>query len=98
MNGPDIRKYVSIIWVNLIKMSERQDGSIPYSSGKTASDIRPLTYTLDINGMISDGRLSLAISYCGKQYQRETMEACADLLKTACSKSSHIVMLKIKFT
>ncbi|MCU9591018.1 bacillomycin D non-ribosomal peptide synthetase BamC [Bacillus velezensis] len=55
----------------------------PYSSGKTASDNRPLTYTLDINGMISDGRLSLAISYCGKQYQRETMEACADLLKNS---------------
>ncbi|AVM08497.1 non-ribosomal peptide synthetase [Bacillus velezensis] len=55
----------------------------PYSGGKTASDNRPLTYTLDINGMISDGRLSLAISYCGKQYQRETMEACADLLKSS---------------
>ncbi|AWM17129.1 non-ribosomal peptide synthetase [Bacillus inaquosorum] len=55
----------------------------PYSSGKTVSDKRPITYALDINGMISNGQLSLAISYCGKQYQRETMEACADLLKSS---------------
>ncbi len=56
----------------------------PYSSGKTVSDKRPITYALDINGMISNGQLSLAISYCSKQYQRETMEACADLLKAVC--------------
>ncbi|WP_412094192.1 amino acid adenylation domain-containing protein [Bacillus atrophaeus] len=55
----------------------------PYSSGKTASDKRPITYALDINGMISNGQLSLAVSYCGKQYQRETMETCADLLKSS---------------
>ncbi|MEC3841317.1 non-ribosomal peptide synthetase [Bacillus amyloliquefaciens] len=55
----------------------------PYSGGKIASDRHPITYTLDINGMISDGRLSLAISYCGKQYRRETMETCADLLKSS---------------
>ena len=83
MNGPDIRKYVSIIWVNLIKMSGTAGWKYPLTQGKTASDNRPLTYTLDINGMISDGRLSLAISYSGKQYQRETMEACADLLKSS---------------
>ncbi|MED4786968.1 amino acid adenylation domain-containing protein [Bacillus atrophaeus] len=58
----------------------------PYSSGKLASDKRPITYTLDINGMISDGQLSLAISYCSKQYQRETMETCADLLKSSLQK------------
>ncbi|MCY8881064.1 amino acid adenylation domain-containing protein [Bacillus spizizenii] len=63
-----------------------QNGSIevsPYSSGKIASDKHPLTYALDINGMISNGRLSLAISYCGKQYHKETMETCADLLKSS---------------
>lgn len=58
----------------------------PYSSGKLASDKRPITYALDINGMISDGQLSLAISYCSKQYQRETMETCADLLKSSLQK------------
>ncbi|MDR4435229.1 non-ribosomal peptide synthetase [Bacillus tequilensis] len=55
----------------------------PYSGGKIASDRHPIAYTLDINGMISDGRLSLAISYSGKQYRRETMETCAALLKNS---------------
>ncbi|WP_406620488.1 amino acid adenylation domain-containing protein [Bacillus atrophaeus] len=55
----------------------------PYSGGEIASDKRPITYALDINGMISNGQLSLAISYCGKQYQRKTMETCADLLKSS---------------
>ncbi|WP_307894581.1 non-ribosomal peptide synthetase [Bacillus swezeyi] len=63
-----------------------QNGRIevsPYSSGKIASDKHPMTYALDINGMISNGQLSLAISYSGKQYQRETIETCADLLKSS---------------
>ncbi|MEG7378138.1 amino acid adenylation domain-containing protein [Bacillus subtilis] len=63
-----------------------QNGRIevsPYSTGKIASDKHPLTYALDINGMISNGQLSLAISYSGKQYQRETIETCADLLKSS---------------
>ncbi|MCC9024179.1 non-ribosomal peptide synthetase [Bacillus nakamurai] len=55
----------------------------PYSSGKIASDKHPIAYTLDINGMISNGQLSLAISYSGKQYRRETIETCADLLKSS---------------
>ncbi|MBY8914303.1 amino acid adenylation domain-containing protein [Bacillus sp. YC2] len=55
----------------------------PYSSGKITSDKHPITYTLDINGMISNGQLSLAISYSGKQYRRETIETCADLLKSS---------------
>ncbi|KUP39086.1 non-ribosomal peptide synthetase [Bacillus halotolerans] len=55
----------------------------PYSGGKIASDRHPIAYTLDINGMISDGRLSLAISYSGKQYRRETMETCAAFLKNS---------------
>ncbi|WP_369546632.1 amino acid adenylation domain-containing protein [Bacillus velezensis] len=69
----------------------------PYSGGKIASDRHPITYTLDINGMISDGRLSMGISYCGKQYRRETMETCADLLKSSliqviehCAAQEHI--------
>ncbi|KAF1677374.1 non-ribosomal peptide synthetase [Bacillus sp. SKDU12] len=55
----------------------------PYSGGEIASDRHPITYALDINGMISDGQLSLAISYSGKQYRRETIERCADLLKSS---------------
>ncbi|KAA6473647.1 non-ribosomal peptide synthetase [Bacillus swezeyi] len=55
----------------------------PYSSGKIASDKHHMTYALDINGMISNGQLSLAISYSGKQYQRETIETCGDLLKSS---------------
>ncbi|WP_421726898.1 amino acid adenylation domain-containing protein [Bacillus velezensis] len=69
----------------------------PYSGGKIASDRHPIAYTLDINGMISDGRLSLAISYSGKQYRRETMETCAALLKKSlkeviehCAAQEHI--------
>ncbi|OBA07768.1 non-ribosomal peptide synthetase, partial [Bacillus subtilis] len=55
----------------------------PYSGGKIASDRQPIAYTLDINGMISGGRLSLAISYSNKQYRRETMETCAAFLKNS---------------
>ncbi|NTU26696.1 amino acid adenylation domain-containing protein [Bacillus tequilensis] len=69
----------------------------PYSGGKIASDRHPIAYTLDINGMISGGRLSLAISYSGKQYRRETMETCAALLKNSlkeviehCAAQEHI--------
>ncbi|WP_367387461.1 amino acid adenylation domain-containing protein [Bacillus vallismortis] len=55
----------------------------PFSGGKIASDRHPIAYTLDINGMISGGRLSLAISYSNKQYRRETMETCAAFLKNS---------------
>ncbi|AHD05677.1 nonribosomal peptide ligase subunit [Paenibacillus larvae subsp. larvae DSM 25430] len=57
----------------------------PYSSGKIASENHPVPYVLDINGMISNGQLSLAISYSRKQYRKETIEKLAGLLKTGLS-------------
>ncbi|MCP3774858.1 amino acid adenylation domain-containing protein [Paenibacillus sp. MZ04-78.2] len=55
----------------------------PYSSGALSSRRQPLLYSLDMNGMIAAGRLSLAISYSGKQYRKETIERFAELLRTS---------------
>ncbi|WP_281944536.1 condensation domain-containing protein, partial [Paenibacillus tyrfis] len=42
-----------------------------------------LTYALDMNGIITEGALSLTIRYSGKQYRRETVERLAGLLQTS---------------
>ncbi|KYG36478.1 hypothetical protein AZF08_26070 [Bacillus gaemokensis] len=55
----------------------------PYSSGSDVSKYQARAYVLEINGMISDGRLSLGIGYNGKQYQRETIEQLANWLQAS---------------
>ncbi|PFL17626.1 non-ribosomal peptide synthetase, partial [Bacillus cereus] len=55
----------------------------PYSSGSDISQYQMRAYVLEINGMISNGKLSLGIGYNGKQYQKETIEKLADWLHTS---------------
>nr|WP_080743752.1 non-ribosomal peptide synthetase [Bacillus clarus] len=52
-----------------------------YSSGESESKQHVRSYVLDINGMISAGRLALEINYSGKQYRRETIEQLANGLQ-----------------
>ncbi|MGG4191813.1 condensation domain-containing protein, partial [Paenibacillus peoriae] len=55
----------------------------PYSVGASISEKMAQRYTLDINGMISLGVLSLTIDYNGRQYRKETVEKLSDLLRTS---------------
>ncbi|WP_144028932.1 non-ribosomal peptide synthetase, partial [Paenibacillus tyrfis] len=55
----------------------------PYSVGTSLSGNRTQNYALDINGMISEGALQLTIGYSGKEYQRETMERLAGMVRQA---------------
>ncbi|KEK19599.1 peptide synthetase, partial [Bacillus gaemokensis] len=57
--------------------------SSPYSSGETESKHHARLYVLDINGMVSGGRLALEIEYSGKQYKRETIEQLANWLQAS---------------
>ncbi|WP_152381478.1 non-ribosomal peptide synthetase [Paenibacillus brasilensis] len=55
----------------------------PYSVGDSISQAHRRLYALDLNGMISNGKLLLSISYNGKQYKRETMEVLSELMKAS---------------
>ncbi|KPV61276.1 bacitracin synthetase, partial [Paenibacillus sp. A3] len=55
----------------------------PYSTGAEVGERTPQSYTLGINGMISEGKLSLTISYSGKEYRSETMERFGDLVRAS---------------
>ncbi|PFU33353.1 hypothetical protein COK88_31970, partial [Bacillus cereus] len=55
----------------------------PYSSGKTENEHHARLYVLDINGMVSGGRLALEIEYSGKQYNKETIEQLAKYLQVS---------------
>ncbi|UHA74537.1 non-ribosomal peptide synthetase [Paenibacillus sp. 481] len=52
----------------------------PFSTGQSVSEHMASSYVLDINGQVTDGRLSLTISYNSKHYVKETMERLAKLL------------------
>ncbi|MGX1572664.1 amino acid adenylation domain-containing protein, partial [Paenibacillus terrae] len=54
-----------------------------YSSGEELSAHAARSYTLDINGMISEGELQLTISYSNQEYRRETMEQLAEEFRTS---------------
>ncbi|WP_211234359.1 non-ribosomal peptide synthase/polyketide synthase, partial [Paenibacillus taiwanensis] len=54
----------------------------PYSSGSDISDEQARKYALDINGIITNGVLSLDLSYSGKQFRNETMLQLAACLKS----------------
>nr|WP_267497724.1 non-ribosomal peptide synthase/polyketide synthase [Paenibacillus farraposensis] len=55
----------------------------PYSTGVAISENSTRNYVLDINGMISEDTLKLAISYCGNHYRKETMEKLAELIQNS---------------
>ncbi|MWC31379.1 non-ribosomal peptide synthetase, partial [Paenibacillus sp. MMS18-CY102] len=54
-----------------------------YSSGVAVNENTAIKYALDINGMISQGSLSLTIDYSAHAYRRETMERFTELFKTS---------------
>ncbi|WP_025677282.1 condensation domain-containing protein, partial [Paenibacillus massiliensis] len=54
-----------------------------YSVGETEDTSTRMNYTLDINAMISEGKLRLTVAYSRKQYHKETLERLADMLHTA---------------
>ncbi|MFC0210899.1 non-ribosomal peptide synthase/polyketide synthase [Paenibacillus chartarius] len=55
----------------------------PYSSGQTIGESMPRTHSLDVNGMIAGGELSLTLVYSGKMYRKETMEGLAGMFRAS---------------
>ncbi|MEB9613525.1 amino acid adenylation domain-containing protein, partial [Bacillus cereus] len=55
----------------------------PYSKGDDVNIYQKNRYTLDINGMVIDGSLSITITYSHAQYYKETIQELAELLKEA---------------
>ncbi|MEC2176879.1 condensation domain-containing protein, partial [Bacillus amyloliquefaciens] len=53
-----------------------------YSCGSDSSGNQARPYVLNINGMITDGRLTLTISYSSKQYARETIKRLAETIQS----------------
>ncbi|SCW56608.1 non-ribosomal peptide synthase domain TIGR01720/amino acid adenylation domain-containing protein, partial [Paenibacillus tianmuensis] len=49
----------------------------PFAGGMTASADTALRFALDLNSLVVDGALQLAIRYSAKQYRRETVEQLA---------------------
>ncbi|MGW8444293.1 non-ribosomal peptide synthase/polyketide synthase [Paenibacillus sp. S33] len=54
-----------------------------YSVGEADDAHSPLQYTLDLNAIISKGKLRLTIAYSRMQYRKETLERVAGLLQSA---------------
>ncbi|WP_197270633.1 non-ribosomal peptide synthase/polyketide synthase, partial [Paenibacillus alvei] len=55
----------------------------PLSTGSNISGDQPRPYLLDINGMVTDGKLQLDISYGRTQYRMESIEQFAGLFKVS---------------
>lgn len=55
----------------------------PYSTGSLMSEEQARTYVLDINCLITEGRLLLYINYSSKQYRRQTIEQFSELMRTS---------------
>ncbi|QOQ56761.1 non-ribosomal peptide synthase/polyketide synthase [Bacillus amyloliquefaciens] len=53
-----------------------------YSCGSDSSGNQARPYVLNINGMITDGRLTLTISYSSKQYARETIKRLSETIQS----------------
>ncbi|OIK22018.1 non-ribosomal peptide synthase/polyketide synthase [Bacillus amyloliquefaciens] len=53
-----------------------------YSCGSDSSGNQARPYVLNINGMITEGRLALTISYSSKQYARETIKRLAETIQS----------------
>ncbi|MDY8096399.1 condensation domain-containing protein, partial [Paenibacillus polymyxa] len=62
-------------------MQSQSFGVSPYSSGAELSAHAARTHTLDMNGLISEGKLQLKISYSKQEYRHETMEQLAEQFK-----------------
>ncbi|WP_416654229.1 non-ribosomal peptide synthase/polyketide synthase [Bacillus amyloliquefaciens] len=53
-----------------------------YSCGSDSSGNQARPYVLNINGMITAGRLTLTISYSSKQYARETIKRLSETIQS----------------
>ena len=53
-----------------------------YSCGSDSSGDQERPYVLNINGMITDGRLKLTISYSSKQYAKETIMRLSETIQS----------------
>ncbi|MDQ8091444.1 non-ribosomal peptide synthase/polyketide synthase [Bacillus amyloliquefaciens] len=53
-----------------------------YSCGSDSSGNQARPYVLNINGMITEGRLALTISYSSKQYARETIKRLSETIQS----------------
>nr|WGE01575.1 condensation domain-containing protein [Bacillus velezensis] len=53
-----------------------------YSCGSDSSGNQERPYVLNINGMITEGRLRLTISYSGKQYAKETIMRLSETIQS----------------
>ena len=74
---------ISFNYMGQVNQDSGQDGIkfSPYSSGPSVSENNKRPFVLNINGIVTEGRLSLSINYSSKQYRRETMEQLACLYK-----------------
>ncbi|MFK4344540.1 MULTISPECIES: non-ribosomal peptide synthase/polyketide synthase [unclassified Paenibacillus] len=61
----------------------------PYPTGSAQSLLEEPAYTLDINGMVTDGALTLTITYNGKQYKSSTMEQLAGYIEDSLRELLH---------
>ncbi|MDY8023490.1 amino acid adenylation domain-containing protein [Paenibacillus polymyxa] len=59
-------------------MQNQSIGVSPYASGAELSAHAARTHTLDMNGLISEGKLQLTISYSKQEYRHETVEQLAE--------------------
>ncbi|MCP4216669.1 MAG: amino acid adenylation domain-containing protein, partial [bacterium] len=53
----------------------------PFKSGRAISPQREWLQALDINGMISDGQLSLSVTYNAKEYKKSSIETLTECYK-----------------
>ncbi|MCY7909667.1 amino acid adenylation domain-containing protein [Bacillus inaquosorum] len=53
-----------------------------YSCGSDSSGNQARPYVLNINGMITEGRMRIAISYSSKQYARETIKRLSETIQS----------------
>ena len=58
-------------------------GLSPYSCGTDTSGNQARPYVLNMNGMITNGKLVLEINYSHKQYKRETVERLSGFIQTS---------------
>ncbi|MET1168358.1 condensation domain-containing protein, partial [Bacillus velezensis] len=74
---------ISFNYMGQVNQDSGQDGIkfSHYSSGPSVSENNKRPFVLNINGIVTEGRLSLSINYSSKQYRRQTMEQLACLYK-----------------
>ncbi|WP_433581350.1 amino acid adenylation domain-containing protein [Paenibacillus amylolyticus] len=79
---------ISFNYMGQVNQDSGQDGIkfSHYSSGPSVSENNKRPFVLNINCIVTEGRLSLSINYSQKQYRRETMEQLSSLYKNSLSK------------